>query len=143
MRPDRSPIVSRPGETEAPLSFAQQRIWLLDQLEPTPWTYNITIARRLHGPLQLDPLQRALDGLLDRHEALRTTYPVIDGRPVQHIGPPVPFPLTIVDLTESDDAEAESTAWRVRRCAKDSTWRTDRSSEACSCGCPPVITSSS
>ncbi len=109
MRPDRSPIVSRPGETEAPLSFAQQRIWLLDQLEPTPWTYNITIARRLHGPLQLDPLQRALDGLLDRHEALRTTYPVIDGRPVQHIGPPVPFPLTIVDLTESDDAEAEST----------------------------------
>jgi amino acid adenylation domain-containing protein len=108
VRPDRSPIVSRSGETEVPLSFAQQRLWLVDQLEPTAWTYNITVARRLRGSLRLDPLQRALDELLARHEALRTTYPVVDEHPVQRIGPPEPFELRIIDLTGCDDVEAEA-----------------------------------
>jgi amino acid adenylation domain-containing protein len=108
VRPARSPIVPRSGETEVPLSFAQQRLWLVDQLEPTSWTYNITVARRLRGALQLDPLQRALDALLARHEALRTTYPVVDEHPVQRIRPPAPFELRIVDLTGWDDVEAEA-----------------------------------
>ena len=108
VRPDRSPIVTRPRGTEAPLSFAQQGLWLIDQLEPTPWTYNITISRRLRGALRLDPLRRALDELLARHEALRTTYPTVDGHPVQRIGPPRPFPLRIVDLTGCGGAELEA-----------------------------------
>ena len=108
MKPDRSAIVSRPRGTDVPLSFAQQRLWLLDQLEPTSWTYNVTVARRLRGALQLDPLQRALDELLARHEALRTTYPMVDGHPVQRIGPSQPFPLRIVDATDSGCAEAEA-----------------------------------
>ena len=99
MTPNRSSIVSRPPVTEAPLSFAQQRLWLLDQLEPMPWTYNVVVARCLRGALQFDPLQRALNELVARHEALRTTFPVVDGRPVQRIGPAQPFPLRIVDLT--------------------------------------------
>jgi len=112
VRPNRSAIVSRPNGTEAPLAFAQQRLWLLDQLEPTPWAYNVAVARRLRGALQLDPLQRALDELLARHEVLRTTFPVVDGRPVQRIGPAQPFPLRIVDLTGRgcDEAEAKHAA---------------------------------
>jgi amino acid adenylation domain-containing protein len=108
LRPDRNPIVTRHGVNEAPLSFAQQRLWLLDQLEPTPWTYNITISRRLRGALRLDPLQRALDELLTRHEALRTTYPTVDGHPIQLIGPPRSFPLSVVDLTHCGGAEHEA-----------------------------------
>ena len=108
MTPNRSSIVSRPRVTEAPLSFAQQRLWLLNQLEPMPWTYNVVVARRLRGALQFDPLQRALNELVARHEALRTTFPVVDGRSVQRIGQIQPFPLRIVDLTGSNGNEAEA-----------------------------------
>ncbi len=77
-----------------------------------PRTYNVVIARRLRGALQFDPLQRALNELLARHEALRTTFPVADGRPFQRIGQAQPFPLRIVDLTgpNCDEAEAQRVA---------------------------------
>jgi amino acid adenylation domain-containing protein len=93
--------------TEPALSFAQQRLWLLDQIESTPWAYNVVVARRLRGPLDLEPLQRALDELLVRHAVLRTTYSVVDGEPVQRIGPPHPFPLSVVDLSDRPPTDAE------------------------------------
>ena len=112
MRPNRSAIVNRPDGTEAPLSSAQQRLWLLDQIEPTPWAYNVAIARRLRGTLRLDALQRALDELVRRHEALRTSFPVVHGQPVQRIASAQqPNPLQIVDLTgRRDAAEARRVA---------------------------------
>lgn len=107
MGSDRRAIRPRPHGDDPPLSFAQQRMWLLDQIEVTPWAYNVVIARRLRGAIDVDVLQRALDELLVRHAVLRTTYPVVDGAPVQRIGRPGRFPLTSVDLRARPEQDAE------------------------------------
>lgn len=107
--------VAVPPRREVPLSCAQQRLWLLDHLEPTAWTYNVSIARRLRGALQLDALQRALNEIVVRHEVLRATFSVPRDHPVQVVGPPQDFPMAIVDLTghTSMEAEAEVEARRL------------------------------
>ncbi len=107
MRSTRGSIRPRAPGTDPPLSFAQQRLWFLDQIESTPTAYNVVVARRLHGELHVAALQRALDELLVRHATLRTTYPIVDGEPVQRIGAPSRFPLTIEDLAghSSDSTE--------------------------------------
>jgi amino acid adenylation domain-containing protein len=69
-----------------PLSWAQERLWFLDQLEPESAAYNLPWMARLRGPLQVERLQQALDALAQRHESLRTTFGVRDGEPVQLIG---------------------------------------------------------
>lgn len=82
------PIVSR--ATDLPhlsLSFAQQRLWFLDQLEPGGASYNVPAAVRLTGQLDLEALQGALNEILRRHEALRTRFASADGTPVQLIEP--------------------------------------------------------
>src|SRR5215831_11315736 len=68
-----------------PLSYAQQRLWFIDQLEPGSAAYNVSIAFRLKGQLRIDGLQRALDRIVDRHEALRTHFAYTDNGPVQVI----------------------------------------------------------
>ena len=79
--------VPRPGlrprqsDSEPPLSFAQQRLWFLEQLEPGAGTYVIPMACRLIGELDVGILQRAVDALVRRHETLRTTFAVRDGEP--------------------------------------------------------------
>src|SRR5215470_6846181 len=65
----------------AAVSFAQQRLWFLDQLEPDSPLYNIHAAVDLSGPLNVPVLQRSIAEILSRHEALRTTFAVIDDRP--------------------------------------------------------------
>ena len=98
----------------APLSFAQERLWFLDRLEPGRPTYNLTtFFLRMAGALDLAALCRALDELARRHESLRTTFPEIDGRPVQAVAPASPFPLPLVDLrglADEEVREAESRA---------------------------------
>ena len=108
MKSDANAIVPRGRDGGVALSFAQQRLWLLDQLEPAPWAYNVSVVRRLQGALQPDALQRALDTLIERHESLRTTFPAVDGRPVQVIGPPHPCELTVVDVAEHPDPAGEA-----------------------------------
>src|SRR5258706_8201183 len=81
-----------------PLSFAQQRLWLLDRLEPGSSTYNIPSPARLAGDLDTDALAWALAEIRRRHEALRTTFATLDGAPVQVIAPPSPAALPLVDL---------------------------------------------
>src|SRR6185503_8717071 len=73
--------------SKAPLSFAQQRLWFLDQLDPANASYNITRAVRLEGPLDLQDLRRALNAIIARHESLRTNFISVEGEPVQVIAP--------------------------------------------------------
>jgi amino acid adenylation domain-containing protein len=81
-----------------PLSFAQQRLWFLDQLEPNTATYNMPEVVRLREELDITALQHSLNMIVARHEALRTTFALVDGRPVQIIAPPSAVPLPLIDL---------------------------------------------
>ncbi|MES1240711.1 MAG: amino acid adenylation domain-containing protein, partial [Acidobacteriota bacterium] len=98
-----TPLVARAprdGE-ELPLSFAQERLWFLDQLEPESPVYNIPVALRLGGALDAAALERALAGLVRRHETLRTTFGFRGGSPVQIVHPPA-FMLARIELSEDD-----------------------------------------
>jgi len=93
------PLERVPREPRMPLSSAQQRLWFLDQLNPGHAFYNVPQAvRRLRGALDVPALERALDEIVRRHEALRTTFEVVDGAPAQVIHPHEPFSLAVVDL---------------------------------------------
>lgn len=105
-----------PRRTEsgpAPLSFAQQRMWFLDQLEPESSLYNIHTGVELSGPLNVSVLQRSIAEILRRHEALRTTFAVIDDRPVQIINQSAIFKLPVHDLQGLDEKQRRSSvsAW--------------------------------
>jgi amino acid adenylation domain-containing protein len=82
-----------------PLSFAQEQLWFLTQLAPQAPTYNVPLALRLDGPCDRTALQRALQAMVARHESLRTTFPSVDGRPWQVIGPPAAVELGLTDLS--------------------------------------------
>ena len=83
-----------------PLSFAQQRLWFLDQLEPGSAAYNIPLAFRIDGALDGAALQHAFDEIIQRHEILRTTFDTANEQPVQIIAPVTAAPFTTVDLGE-------------------------------------------
>ncbi|MCB0155793.1 MAG: amino acid adenylation domain-containing protein [Anaerolineae bacterium] len=93
-------IPPRPeGQAPLALSFTQQRLWFLDQLEPGQTTYNICLAIHLRGPLQVSALEQSLTMLVARHEILRTTFETVAGQPSQRIQSPVPLNLELVDLS--------------------------------------------
>jgi amino acid adenylation domain-containing protein len=96
-----------------PLSFAQQRLWFLDQLHPGNPLFNLGSALRLLGPLDLGVLQRTLDEIVRRHETLRTTFAGAERGPVQVIAPPVPMPLAVEDLSDRDPAERQAGTGRL------------------------------
>jgi amino acid adenylation domain-containing protein len=87
-----------------PASSAQQRLWLIDQLEPDRSTYNIPLVFRLAGPLDVRALEASLDYLHERHETLRTVFDVRDGAPVQVIRPPEHAVLPVIDLSALDES---------------------------------------
>ncbi|HEY4593637.1 MAG TPA: amino acid adenylation domain-containing protein, partial [Thermoanaerobaculia bacterium] len=93
------PLRPVPRSRELPLSFAQQRLWLLDQLEPGRATYNIPLALRVEGPLDVRGLAWSLGEIMRRHEALRTVFAAPEGSPVQVIQPATPFVASVVDLS--------------------------------------------
>ncbi|HEY0733776.1 MAG TPA: condensation domain-containing protein, partial [Herpetosiphonaceae bacterium] len=71
----------------APLSFGQERLWVLDQFQPGSAFYNMPLVMQLDGPLDTPALERSLNAILRRHEILRTTFTNIDGRPAQVVTP--------------------------------------------------------
>ncbi|HEX9733566.1 MAG TPA: amino acid adenylation domain-containing protein [Thermoanaerobaculia bacterium] len=94
------PLVAGPREAgAAPLSFAQERLWFLAQLEPASAAYNMPMTLSLKGRLRVPALAAALDGVERRHEILRTTFPNRDGRPVQVASPPRARLLSVADLS--------------------------------------------
>lgn len=76
-------IPRRPNGADAPLSFAQQRLWFLHQMAPASAVYNVPTALRLEGVLNLSALEQAFSEIVRRHEILRTTFDIIEGEPVQ------------------------------------------------------------
>ena len=108
--PQAPPVVPVPRGGALPLSFAQQRLWFLDQLEPGSAAYHIPRVLRLRGGLDAGALERALTEIVRRHEALRTRFPVQDGEPSQVIEPAGPVSIPVQDLRElpADVREAEA-----------------------------------
>ncbi len=108
--PPAPPLVAAPREAAPPLSFAQQRLWFIDQLEPGSPLYNMPGALRIEGPLDGAVLARCLGEIARRHEALRTVFAAPEGSPVQVILPAGPFPLSVMDLSELPAGEREAAA---------------------------------
>src|SRR6266849_4868965 len=104
------PILPVSRDRELPLSFAQQRLWFLDRLEPGRDTYHIFPRFSLRGPLNAAALQQSFTHLVRRHEALRTTFVNGEGYPIQVIGAPEPFSLSVVDLQDLPELEQETEA---------------------------------
>ena len=127
-QPSVAPIQKRPRSSEVlPVSFAQQRLWFLNRLDPQNFSYNLSAAMRLRGQLDVGALSAALDEIVRRHEALRTTFPLLDGVPVQNISPPAPLPLPLDDLLHLDEEEREPQA--TARAKAESQGTFDLSSE--------------
>jgi len=99
------PIRPASRDQALPLSFSQQRLWFLDQLDPGVPSYSIYDANELVGPLNIGVLIRTLSELVRRHETLRTTFKSVNGAPVQIIAPPAVFHLPLVDLSALPEAE--------------------------------------
>lgn len=102
------PLRRRQSNGPCCLSYAQQRLWFLDELQPGLTAYNVPAAVRLRGALDAGALARSLTEVVRRHEALRTTFAGIDGSPVQIVGPPQTVDLPLTDLSELSALEAEA-----------------------------------
>jgi amino acid adenylation domain-containing protein len=109
------PLRAMPRDEELPLSFAQQRLWFLWQLDPESPAYNNPKALRIRGPLEVVAVAQTLGEIVRRHEVLRTTFPALQGEPVQRIDPEACLPLPLIDLSALPAAERETMAHRLFR----------------------------
>src|SRR5262245_36458793 len=115
-RASAEPTIPRSDSRDSvPLSFAQQRLWFLDQYEPNSSVYNVSGALRFTGELNTDALERGIKEIVGRHETLRTTFSMVDGKPVQIIARALSISLPVVNLTERPEAEREQEARRLAR----------------------------
>jgi amino acid adenylation domain-containing protein len=117
------PIVPVSRDGDLPLSLAQERLWFVDRMEAGSATYHMPLFVRLEGALDDDAFRRALDELVRRHESLRTSFPLVDGIPVQRVAPAAPAEVTVHDLSALRDDEREDEAARlVREQARTPFW---------------------
>jgi len=106
------PLLPIPRSESIPLSFAQARLWFLDQLQPNSAFYNIPLALHLRGQLNIPALESSINEIIQRHEALRTNFATIEGQPVQVIASTKNFKLLVVDLLHLPESEREIEAQR-------------------------------
>ncbi|MEH2065247.1 MAG: condensation domain-containing protein [Nostoc sp.] len=96
-----------------PLSFAQQRLWFIDQLQPGSSAYNISQPMHIVGALNVAALEQSFDEVVRRHEVLRTTFTVVDGQPLQVIAPNLSFKLPILDLQKLSQKHRDAEVLRL------------------------------
>ena len=112
-QPEDNLSIPRRAETTLPLlSYAQERLWFLDRLDPGQAVYNIPLLLRLRGHLHLVALEASLNEIVGRHEALRTTFQVVDGHPVQIIAPASSLSLPVIDLAGVSEPARRTAAQR-------------------------------
>ena len=121
---DIEPVLGNiPRPTPLPLSYAQERLWFLDRWEPNSPLYNMAVAYRLHGSLDVKKWERALQTLITRHETLRTTFIEHEGIPAQCIQHEMSIPLTFINLIKEDSGyraqKASDVAFAESRCPFD------------------------
>jgi amino acid adenylation domain-containing protein len=112
------PLARRAGDADPPLSFAQERLWFVDRLQPGSTVYNLLTGMRLPGDVDGAVLERALSEIVRRHESLRTTFRETGGVPVQVIAPFAGFALEVEDLS-GVEGEEEREAEVRRRAARE------------------------
>ncbi|HEX5885316.1 MAG TPA: amino acid adenylation domain-containing protein, partial [Pyrinomonadaceae bacterium] len=108
-------IPQRPEGQPAPLSFAQERLWFLHQLEPESITYNVCLALRITGRLNIPAMSQSINEVMRRHESLRTTFASPDGRPVQVILAPQNSELPFTDLSILPESQRQMVVKRLAR----------------------------
>ena len=114
--PSRADAITRRSDAAfAPMSFSQELLWLLDRATPGMTAYNMPIARRLRGALDLPALQQALDSVAARHEALRTRLTDASGEPRQVIDAPGPVAMLRINASGATPAEREAAATQIVR----------------------------
>jgi amino acid adenylation domain-containing protein len=106
-RKARSPLQRNPNVERAPLSYAQRRLWSINQLQGSSAEYNMPEALRLRGRLDVDALRRAVQSIVDRHESLRTHFVEEQGEPAQIIAPSLTVEIPVQDLSLLSEAEQQ------------------------------------
>jgi amino acid adenylation domain-containing protein/non-ribosomal peptide synthase protein (TIGR01720 family) len=107
-------IVRRGGGNVHPMSYAQERLWFLDQMEPGNPFYNIPVAALVSAKLDIPTLQRSLEEIVRRHEAVRTVFRLIDGKPMQVVMPPHAMPIPVEDLRGPGGEDAPESHVRAK-----------------------------
>ncbi len=105
--PPIAPADALEPEAVLPLSFAQQRLWFVDQLQPGSPLYNVPLAYRLEGPLDVEALLKSLRSIVERHEVLRTVYLSTNGAPGQKIASSFALDPPVIDLGEGPESRAQ------------------------------------
>ena len=123
--PAMPPLEAEPGREQGPLSFAQQRLWFRWQLEPQGSAFNMALAVRLQGRIDMDALSSAFDLLAQRHAVLRTVFREEGGEPVQQVLPPAPveIPLLMPSSAQALQSAVEAEAARPFDLGRDLPWR--------------------
>ncbi|HEX8275451.1 MAG TPA: amino acid adenylation domain-containing protein, partial [Longimicrobiaceae bacterium] len=109
------PLLPRADDGPAPLSFAQERLWFLDRMDPGSAVYNVPVAFRVRGAADAGLLARAVSEVVRRHAVLRSGFAGGSGGPVQTVRPPAPVPLPVVDLAAAAGGRAEAELRRLLR----------------------------
>ena len=111
----RARLVRQPRPERLPLSYAQQRLWFIDQFEGTSTEYNMPEALRLQGELDQEALERTINTIVERHESLRTHFVEVDGEPVQTIVPSLRIAVPVENLSALDEASRQQAVAEAMR----------------------------
>jgi len=107
------PLLPVTRDEPLPLSFAQQRLWFIDQLEPNNYVYNVPVAIHIRGRVDINVLERSFNEITRRHEALRTVFRSLNGQPIQVILPARQVKTTVIDLRDLPEDMLETESRRV------------------------------